>query len=110
MDPSLTIDDGVEAPTRTVEQEPCQFGSAARYLRTKSLAKEQRKAVGEDIACVQFEWPTGKPRVDYLRGTVWEFRSSLDNRIAQTLFAVESGLMVSLHGFKENAARARFGH
>lgn len=65
----------------------------------KSLAKEQRKAIGEDIAYVQFKWPIGKPRVDHLRGAVWEVRSSLDNRIARTLFAVEGGQMVLLHGF-----------
>ena len=64
----------------------------------KSLAKEQRKAIGGDIAYVQFKWPIGKPRVDHLRGAVWEVRSSLDNRIARTLFAVEGGQMVLLHG------------
>ncbi len=65
----------------------------------KNLAKEQRKAIGEDIAYVQFKWPIGKPRVDHLRGAVWEVRSSLGNRIARTLFAVEGGQMVLLHGF-----------
>ena len=65
----------------------------------KGLAKEQRKAIGEDIAYVQFKWPIGKPRVDHLRGAVWEIRSSLDNRIARTLFAVAGGQLVLLHGF-----------
>ncbi len=65
----------------------------------RSLAKEQRKAIGEDIAYVQFKWPIGKPHVDHLRGAVWEVRSSLDNRIARTLFAVAGGQMVLLHGF-----------
>jgi len=40
---------------------------------------------------VQYKWPIGKPRVDHLRGAVWEVRTSLMNRIARTLFAVESG-------------------
>ena len=71
----------------------------------KSLAKEQRKAIGEDIAYVQFKWPIGKPRVDHLRGAVWEVRSSLDNRIARTLFAVEGGQMVLLHGFIKKTQR-----
>jgi phage-related protein len=65
----------------------------------KSLPKNQRKAIGDDIAYVQFKWPIGKPRVDHLRGAVWEVRSSLGNRIARTLFAVEAGQMVLLHGF-----------
>ncbi len=32
-------------------------------------------------------------------GAVWEVRTSLAKRIARTLFAVESGVMVLLHGF-----------
>jgi phage-related protein len=65
----------------------------------KSLPKDERKAIGEDIAYVQFKWPTGKPRVDHLRGAVWEVRTSLTNRIARTLFAVGGRQMVLLHGF-----------
>jgi phage-related protein len=65
----------------------------------KGLPKEQRRAIGEDIAYVQFKWPIGKPRVDHLRGAVWEVRTSLANRIARTLFAVEGRRMVLLHGF-----------
>jgi phage-related protein len=65
----------------------------------KSLPKGERKSIGEDIAYVQFKWPTGKPRVDHLRGVVWEVRTSLTNRIARILFAVEGRQMVLLHGF-----------
>src|SRR5450759_1218691 len=65
----------------------------------KRLPKEASKAIGEDMAYVQFKWPIGKPRVDHLHGAVWEVRTSLTNRIARTLFAVESGVMVLLHGF-----------
>jgi len=65
----------------------------------KVLPKDQRKAIGEDIAYVQFKWPIGKPRVDHLGGAVWEVRTSLANRIARTLFAVEGRQMVLLHGF-----------
>ena len=65
----------------------------------KSLPKDERKALGENIAYVQFKWPIGKPRVDHLRGAVWEVRTSLSNRIGRTLFAVEGRQMVLLHGF-----------
>jgi phage-related protein len=71
----------------------------------KGLPKQQRRAIGEDIAYVQFKWPIGKPRVDHLRGAIWEVRSSLDNRIARTLFAVEGGQMVLLHGFLKKTQR-----
>ena len=65
----------------------------------KSLRKDERKAIGEDIAYVQFKWPIGKPRVDHSRGAVWEVRTSLTNRIARTLFAVEGRQMILRHGF-----------
>lgn len=65
----------------------------------KSLIKDERKAIGEDIAYVQYKWPIGKPRVDHLRGPIWEVRTRLSNRIARVLFAVENNQMVLLHGF-----------
>jgi phage-related protein len=71
----------------------------------KGLPKADRKAIGEDIAYVQFKWPIGKPRVNHLRGPVWEVRTSLGNRIARTLFAVIHGQMVLLHGFIKKTQR-----
>ncbi len=65
----------------------------------KSLSKADRQAIGEDIAYVQYKWPIGKPRVDHLRGPIWEVRSTIGNRIARVLFAVEKSEMVLLHGF-----------
>jgi hypothetical protein len=54
----------------------------------KTLDKADRQTVGEDIAYVQYKWPIGKPRVDHLRGPIWEVRSKIGNRIARVLFAV----------------------
>src|SRR6185312_5097683 len=71
----------------------------------KHLSKDERKMIGEDIAYVQFKWPIGKPRVEHLRGAIWEVRSSLGNRIARTLFAVAGGRMVLLHGFIKKTQR-----
>lgn len=65
----------------------------------KALPKTERKVIGEDIAYVQFKWPIGKPRVDHLRGAIWEIRSSLGTRIARTLFAVENAQLILLHSF-----------
>src|SRR5205809_454669 len=78
-----------------------RLGSGGEPVREwlKNLPKDERKAIGEDIAYVQFKWPIGRPRVDRLRGRVWEVRTSLANRIARTLFAVEGRQMVLLHGF-----------
>jgi len=64
-----------------------------------SMTKNERRQVGTDIAYVQFKWPIGKPRVDHLRGSVWEVRSRLENRIARVLFVIAGSEMVLLHGF-----------
>lgn len=60
----------------------------------KALDKADRLAIGEDIAYVQYKWPIGKPRVDHLRGSIWEVRSKIGNRIARVLFAVEQSEMI----------------
>ena len=65
----------------------------------KALDKADRQTIGEDIAYVQYKWPIGKPRVDHLRGSVWEVRSKIGNRIARVLFAVEQSKMILLHAF-----------
>ena len=65
----------------------------------KTLTDNERRSIGEDIAYVQYKWPIGKPRVDHSSGPNWEVRSNLGNRIARTLFAVESGAIVLLRGF-----------
>ena len=64
----------------------------------KSLPKDERRAIGEDIVYVQFKWPIGKPRVDHLRGA-GEGSNIVDQCMARTLFAVEGRQMVLLRGF-----------
>ena len=65
----------------------------------RALDKTHRQTIGEDIAYVQYKWPIGKPRVDHLRGSIWEVRSKIGNRIARVLFAVEQSEMILLHAF-----------
>lgn len=65
----------------------------------KALDKADRQVIGEDIAYVQYKWPIGKPRVDHLRGSIWEVRSKIGNRIARVLFAVEGTELILLHAF-----------
>ena len=64
----------------------------------KALDPNERKSIGTDIAYVQYKWPIGKPRVDHLRGPVWEIRTRLRNRIGRVLFAVCDDEIVLLHG------------
>jgi phage-related protein len=65
----------------------------------KSLPKEYRKAIGEDIKTVQYGWPIGMPVVRKLEKSIWEVRSSLKDGIARVLFTTDSGAMILLHGF-----------
>jgi len=65
----------------------------------KSLSREDRRIIGEDIKTVQFGWPLGMPLVRKLEAGLWETRSKLDNRIARVLFTVDDAVMVLLHGF-----------
>lgn len=65
----------------------------------KSLDKEIRAVIGEDVKKVQFRWPLGLPLVRHLEGSLWEVRSTFPNGIARILFVAMKGRMVLLHGF-----------
>lgn len=65
----------------------------------KSLKREERKTIGEDIKTVQFGWPLGMPLIRKLEPGIWEIRSSIIRGIARVLFTVEGHSMVLLHGF-----------
>jgi phage-related protein len=55
----------------------------------KSLMREDRKAIGEDIKTAQFGWPLGMPLIRKLETGVWEIRSRTSQGIARVLFTVE---------------------
>jgi len=65
----------------------------------KSLKREERKAIGEDIKTVQFGWPLGMPLIRKVEPGLWEVRSRISRGIARVLFTVEGHMMVLLHGF-----------
>lgn len=65
----------------------------------KSLKKEERRIVGEDIKMVQTGWPLGMPLVCNLGKGLWEIRSTLPNTIVRILFIMHQGQLVLLHGF-----------
>jgi phage-related protein len=68
----------------------------------KSLSRDDKRSVGQDIATVEFGWPVGMPHCRSLvpRRGLWEIRSSLTgNRIGRVLFFIHGGQMVLLHGF-----------
>jgi phage-related protein len=67
----------------------------------KSLRKEERKLIGQDIRTVEFGWPVGMPVSRPLGQGLHEVRTNLPgNRIARVLFYIDRlNRMVLLHGF-----------
>ncbi|WP_257275094.1 MULTISPECIES: type II toxin-antitoxin system RelE/ParE family toxin [unclassified Endozoicomonas] len=66
----------------------------------KSLSRDDRRTVGEDIKTVEIGWPIGMPLVRKMDAKLWEVRIHLsDARIARVLFTVAGADMVLLHGF-----------
>jgi phage-related protein len=65
----------------------------------KSLPRENRRIIGEDIKTVQFGWPLGMPLVRKLDKGLWEVRVRLTDGIARILFTTGGQRMILLHGF-----------
>ena len=66
----------------------------------RSLPDDDRRAVGTDLATVQFGWPLGMPLCRSLGTGLWEVRSTLPSRrIARLLFFVGDGRIGVVHGF-----------
>ncbi len=65
----------------------------------KSLPREHRRVMGEDLKTVQFGWPLGMPLVRKLDKDLWEVRVRLPDGIARILFTAAGHRMVLLHGF-----------
>jgi phage-related protein len=66
----------------------------------KSLTREDRRRIGEDIKTVEFGWPIGMPTCRAMGGGLHEVRTDLpSNRIARVFFYVDGRQrMVLLHG------------
>jgi len=65
----------------------------------KSLTKEVRKSIGEDIKTAQFGWPIGMPLIRKIERGLWEVRSDVRDGIARVFFTVDGNTMILLHGF-----------
>lgn len=71
----------------------------------KSLSRETKKTVGEDIRAVQIVWPQGMPLVRHMEGKIWELRSNVKNGIARIFFTIKNEYIVLLHGFAKKTQR-----
>ncbi|HLZ54566.1 MAG TPA: type II toxin-antitoxin system RelE/ParE family toxin [Verrucomicrobiae bacterium] len=72
----------------------------------KSLPRENRKIIGEDIKTVQFGWPLGMPLVRKVGMRLWEVRVRLPHGIARVLFTTGERRMILLHGFIKKSQKA----
>ncbi len=64
------------------------------------LDAEDRRAIGNDIATVEYRWPIGMPTCRPMGEGLWEVRSNISNgRIARVLFGLHDNRMILLHGF-----------
>ena len=65
----------------------------------RSLSKEEKRSIGEDIKTVQFGWPIGMPVVKKVGEGIWEIRTRLSDKISRILFAMPEENIVLVHGF-----------
>ena len=76
----------------------------------RSLDRDDRKIIGEDIKDVEFSWPIGMPLCRALSKGLWEVRSDLlQGRIARVIFCVHGSRMVLLHGFVKKTQKTPAG-
>lgn len=73
------------------------------WLRT--LDREARKTIGEDIKTVQYGWPLGMPLVRGLGHGLWEVRSRVRDGIARVIFLADGDRMALLHGFVKKSRK-----
>ncbi|MEF2277991.1 type II toxin-antitoxin system RelE/ParE family toxin [Deinococcus sp. YIM 134068] len=65
----------------------------------RSLTREDRRRIGEDIKTAQFGWPIGMLLIRKLEKSLWEVRTTLEDGIARIIFTVLGDRMILLHGF-----------
>ena len=71
----------------------------------KSLPREDRKAIGEDIKIAQYGWPLGMPLIRKMERGLWEVRSNISAGIARVIFTVKGAMMILLHGFVKKSQK-----
>jgi phage-related protein len=72
----------------------------------RALIPTERKAIGMDLARLQWGWPVGRPLAAPLGAGLFELRSSLPTgRSARVVFCVSARCIVALHGFMKTTQR-----
>ncbi len=71
----------------------------------RSLKRDHRRTIGEDIKTLQFGWPVGMPLARKMADDLWELRSHIPSGIVRTFFTIYDGSIVLLHGFVKKAQK-----
>jgi phage-related protein len=71
----------------------------------KSLPRDDRRAIGEDIKTAQYGWPLGMPLIRKMERGLWEVRSNISTGIARVLVTVQGAMMILLHGFVKKSQK-----
>jgi phage-related protein len=62
------------------------------------LPREDKRAIGRDLAKVQYGWPVGLPLCRPLSGGLWEVRASLPSkREMRVFFGFYDGMLIAVH-------------
>jgi len=81
---TLGVDQNPNKPKLTVVFYKTEAGNEPVQEWLKSLKREDRKTIGEDIKTAQFGWPLGMPLIRKLGPGLWEVRSNISQGIART--------------------------
>ncbi len=71
----------------------------------KSLPRDDRRAIGEDIKTAKYGCPLGMPLIRKMKRGLWEVRSNTSTGIARVFFTVMDDLMILLHGFVKKSQK-----
>lgn len=77
----------------------------------RSLRKDDKQRIGEDVRTVEFGWPVGMPVARPMSGGLYEVRTNLTgNQISRIIFYIDvNQRMVLLHGFIKKTRRTQAG-
>lgn len=77
-----------------------ESGNEPVWKWLKSLPKEVRQTIGDDIKTVQYGWPLGMPLVRSLGKGLLEVRSTIPDGIARILFNSQQDIKTALERAK----------
>lgn len=71
----------------------------------RSLERDAKRAIGEDIKTIQLGWPLGMPLARKIDPGLWELRTDIVDGTARIFFTIMDRRVVLLHGFSKKARK-----